>query len=88
MGGTILVPTSQNLKIKLISGISLLGLTSSQNLSLPLIILVMFCISLGVCVCECLNIHTQPYFVLLGLFILGFILNYLFVLIVNRASIL
>ena len=56
-----------------------LGVNIISKVSLPIIILVVFCIFLGVCVCECLFIHTQPYFCLLGLFILGSILNYLFI---------
>ena len=57
-------------------------------MSLPIIISVMFCVFLDVCVSECLIIHTQSLFYLLGLFILGSILNYLSRPSVNHASIL
>ena len=38
-----------------------LGVNIISKMSLPVIISDMFCISLSVCVCECLIIHTQPY---------------------------
>ena len=58
----ILVPISQKL-IKLMSGIFLLGLHQPQAFFYLLLFWLCFHISLGVCVCECLIIHTQPYFI-------------------------
>ena len=48
---------------------------------LPVIILVMFCIYLSVCVSECLFIHTQPCFAYWVYLFLGFIINYMSVLV-------
>ena len=70
------------------SGIFLLGLHHPQVFFSLLLFWLCFCISLGVCVCECLTINTQPYFIYWDYLFYGSITYYSFVPLLNVASII
>ena len=64
----------------------LLGLHQPQAFFCLLLFWLCFSISLGVCVCECLIIHTQP-FLLTGIIYFGSITYYSFVPVLNVTNI-